>query len=49
MKLGPYAKIGSVLVEECVKAKTNYCDITGEVQWVKEMISKHHDEAYVHS
>ena len=43
--VGPYAKYGSKLVAACVKAGTDYCDLTGEVQWVKRMIDAHHDEA----
>ena len=43
--VGPYAKYGSKLVEICVKHKTDYCDLTGEVQWMKKMIDEHHDAA----
>jgi len=42
---GPFAKFGSELVAACVGERTHYCDITGEVQWVKEMIARHHDRA----
>jgi short subunit dehydrogenase-like uncharacterized protein len=42
---GPFARIGTPVVEACVRQGTNYCDITGEVQWVRAMIDKHHDEA----
>ncbi len=43
--VGPYAHFGSNLVAACVEARTDYCDLTGEVQWVREMIDKYHDEA----
>jgi short subunit dehydrogenase-like uncharacterized protein len=42
---GPYAWIGTEIVDSCVRCATNYCDITGEIPWVKSMIDKHHDEA----
>ncbi len=42
---GPFAKLGSELVAACVAERTHYCDITGEVQWVNEMITKHHEPA----
>ena len=43
--VGPYAKYGTYLVEACVEAKTNYCDITGETQWIRRIIDKHHSTA----
>ena len=43
--VGPYAKYGTYLVEACVKAKTNYCDITGETQWIRRIIDKYHSTA----
>ena len=42
---GPYALIGSKLVESCVKSQTNYVDITGETPWVRNMIDQHHEAA----
>lgn len=41
--VGPFEKYGSLLVDCCVKEKTHYCDITGEIHWVKQLIDKHHD------
>ncbi|KAI9502984.1 hypothetical protein GGI25_005795 [Coemansia spiralis] len=35
--VGPYALYGSELVRACVRQKTDYCDITGEVPWVHQM------------
>ncbi len=43
--VGPYAKYGTYLVEACVEAKTNYCDITGETQWIRKIIDKYHSTA----
>jgi short subunit dehydrogenase-like uncharacterized protein len=36
--VGPYAKYGSSLVEVCAKNGTDYCDLTGEPQWMRRMI-----------
>ncbi|NOX49594.1 MAG: saccharopine dehydrogenase [Gammaproteobacteria bacterium] len=43
--VGPYARYGSELVAACVKYGTHYCDLTGEVHWMKEMIQRHQDQA----
>lgn len=43
--VGPYAKYGSNLVSACVENRTHYCDLAGEVQWIRKMIDKHHEEA----
>jgi short subunit dehydrogenase-like uncharacterized protein len=43
--VGPYAKYGSALVAACVSERADYCDLTGEVHWVWEMIAKHHAAA----
>lgn len=43
--VGPYAKYGSELVAACAAAGTHYCDLTGEVQWVRRMIDAHHEAA----
>lgn len=43
--VGPYAKYGSELVASCVEHQTDYCDLTGEVQWIRKMIDLHHDNA----
>jgi short subunit dehydrogenase-like uncharacterized protein len=42
---GPFARYGSPLVAACAASGTDYCDITGEVHWVREMIDAHHDQA----
>lgn len=43
--VGPYAKYGMPLVEACAKAGTHYCDLTGEPQFMREAIDKHHETA----
>ena len=43
--VGPYAKYGSLLVKACVDQGTDYCDLTGEVQWIRRMINQYHEEA----
>ena len=43
--VGPYGRYGSKLVAACVRAGVHYCDLTGEMIWVKDMIDKHHAEA----
>jgi short subunit dehydrogenase-like uncharacterized protein len=43
--VGPYALYGSDLVTACVNAGTHYCDLAGEVQWIRGMIDTHHERA----
>lgn len=43
--VGPYAKYGTKLIEACTKTNTNYCDITGETQWIRRIIDKYHLKA----
>jgi short subunit dehydrogenase-like uncharacterized protein len=43
--VGPYALYGSALVAACVEAGTDYCDLAGEVQWIRQMIDRHHARA----
>ena len=39
--VGPYALYGSDLVGAVVDAGGDYCDLTGEVQWMRRMIDAH--------
>jgi short subunit dehydrogenase-like uncharacterized protein len=39
--VGPFALYGSALVKACAERGTDYCDITGESQWVARMIAAH--------
>jgi len=43
--VGPYARYGSELVAACARAGTHYCDLTGEVPWVRRMIDAHQAQA----
>jgi len=43
--VGPYARYGSELVAASVRAGISYCDLTGEVQWMRRMIDAHHAQA----
>ncbi len=43
--VGPYATFGSDVVAACVEAGTDYCDLTGEVQWIRRMIDAHQHRA----
>lgn len=43
--VGPYAIFGSKLVAACVENKAHYCDLAGEVQWMRQMIDKYQEAA----
>lgn len=43
--VGPYAKFGSGLVAACANAGTDYCDLAGEVHWIRAMIAAHQQAA----
>jgi len=43
--VGPYALHGSELVAAVVDAGGDYCDLTGEVQWMRRMIEAHQQRA----
>ncbi len=36
--VGPYALYGEPLVKVCAETGTDYCDLTGEAQWVRRMV-----------
>lgn len=42
---GPFRLYGSNLVRSCVENGTDYCDITGEIDWVREMIDNYGAQA----
>jgi len=42
---GPFSRYGSKLVAACAAAGVDYCDITGESDWVREMIAKYDEQA----
>lgn len=43
--VGPYALYGENVVKACVQTGTDYCDLTGEPQWIKRMVDKYHTAA----
>jgi short subunit dehydrogenase-like uncharacterized protein len=43
--VGPYAQYGEGLVAACAQAGTSYCDVTGEVPWVRRMIDRYSETA----
>lgn len=43
--VGPYALFGEPLIKACVATGTDYCDLTGEVQWIRRMIHRYEREA----
>ncbi|WP_417547966.1 saccharopine dehydrogenase family protein [Marinobacter segnicrescens] len=45
--VGPYALHGEPLVRACVETGTDYCDLTGEVQWIRRMIQLYEERAKV--
>jgi short subunit dehydrogenase-like uncharacterized protein len=45
--VGPYALYGEPLVKTCVALGTDYCDLTGEVQWIAKMLERYENEAKI--
>jgi len=43
--VGPYALYGEPLVKVCAETGTDYCDLTGEVQWIRRMIRSYEPRA----
>ncbi|WP_339856718.1 saccharopine dehydrogenase family protein [Pseudohongiella acticola] len=43
--VGPYALYGEPLVKVCAETGTDYCDLTGETQWIKRMIDRYESQA----
>ncbi|MFG6102224.1 saccharopine dehydrogenase NADP-binding domain-containing protein [Leptothoe sp. EHU-05/26/07-4] len=39
--VGPYALYGEPLVKVCAETGTDYCDLTGEPQWIRRMIQRY--------
>ena len=39
--VGPYALHGEPLVKTCAATGTDYCDLAGEVHWIRRMIDRH--------
>ena len=47
--VGPYADYGSELIEVCIQAGTDYCDLSGETHWIRWMIDAHEAAAREHN
>jgi short subunit dehydrogenase-like uncharacterized protein len=43
--VGPYALYGELLVKCCAASGTDYCDLTGEPQWIRQMIERYESVA----
>jgi short subunit dehydrogenase-like uncharacterized protein len=43
--VGPYIRYGLPLVDACVRHGTDYCDLTGEVPFMRRTIAAHHEAA----
>ena len=43
--IGPYALYGEPLVKMCAETGTDYCDLTGEAQWIRKMIERYEGAA----
>lgn len=39
--VGPYALYGEPMIRACSESGTDYCDLTGEAQWIAEMLEKY--------
>jgi short subunit dehydrogenase-like uncharacterized protein len=39
--VGPYALYGEPLVKACAESGTDYCDLSGEVQWIRRMMQRY--------
>lgn len=43
--VGPYMLYGSTLVKVCAISGTDYCDLTGESPWIRQMMDAHAQQA----
>jgi short subunit dehydrogenase-like uncharacterized protein len=43
--VGPYTLYGEPLVKICVEHGVDYCDLTGEVQWIRRMLDRYETTA----
>jgi short subunit dehydrogenase-like uncharacterized protein len=39
--VGPYALYGEPLVKACAESGVDYCDLSGEVQWIRRMVQRY--------
>jgi short subunit dehydrogenase-like uncharacterized protein len=45
--VGPYALYGEPVIKSCVAQGTDYCDLTGEPQWIQKMLRRYEDVAKI--
>lgn len=45
--VGPYALYGETLLKTCVSSGTDYCDLTGEPQWIAKMLRRYESIAKI--
>src|SRR5580704_13553360 len=43
--VGPYSKYGAEVVAACAAAGTHYCDLAGEISFMRRMIDEHYERA----
>lgn len=43
--VGPYALYGEPMIRACTQSGTDYCDLTGEAQWIADMLEKYETTA----
>ena len=43
--VGPYALYGEAMIKACAETGTDYCDLTGEPQWIRQMLDKYEEIA----
>jgi short subunit dehydrogenase-like uncharacterized protein len=43
--VGPYALYGEPLIKACSELGTDYCDLTGEPQWIRRMLDRYEGSA----
>ena len=43
--VGPYGRLGDAMVAAVMAQGTDYCDLTGEVNWMRKNIDAHHEQA----
>lgn len=43
--VGPYALYGEPLVKVCAETGTDYCDLTGETPWIRQMLDRYEKQA----
>lgn len=45
--VGPYALYGEPLIKACASSGTDYCDLTGEPQWIARMLKRYEKIAQI--